>query len=387
MTTPTKKGQQAGSSKDVPQKSGRRMAMTSKEILDMKEALKNTSKKQRPGISLSDPSLETSTKEIVLGETSVFREQKFITQPATDKVWDKNLPEWQKKMEQVKVYVIINNNKLSQGEVNIICLATFNYITWESTLPTIQETKLKERINRKLPTPGYNPAKGIPWLVMAWPMLVEYINKGNIYELPQPEIHDEIDPVQRKLFEKPWEKDNSDESDLEEKQLPESIQELVSEVLTLQALLEQTIDSNQKVQEQVKYLKNKYTKGKTKTTFEDEIVEISSDADDGDDEGDEPSRRTRDPTPSMLEYEQITGIKQRVGKPSKELKEATKYAKISDPPICNGKDPKWRNQTVFDDWFADVVDWLELQRIDVRKPLAPGRVGCLLTENAKLWYR
>jgi len=110
--------------------------MTSKEILDMKEALKNTQKKQRPDITLSDLSLETSTREIALGETSMFREQKFITQPATDMFWDKNLTELQKKMEQVKVYVIINNNKLSQGEVKIICLPNFNFITWETTLPT-----------------------------------------------------------------------------------------------------------------------------------------------------------------------------------------------------------------------------------------------------------
>jgi len=113
----------------------------------MKEALKNIPKKQRPSISLSDPSTETSTREIVLGETRVFREPKFITQPATNKFWDKNLTEWQKKMEQVKVCRIINNNKVSQGEVNIICLSTFNYITWESTLPSIQETKLKQTVS------------------------------------------------------------------------------------------------------------------------------------------------------------------------------------------------------------------------------------------------
>jgi len=89
----------------------------------------------------------------------------------------------------------------------------------------------------------------------------------------------------------------------------------------------------------------------------------------------------------MLEYEQITGIKQGVGQPTKEVKNATQYAKISDPPICNGKDPKWRSPTQFDDWCADVIDWLELQRIDVRKPLALGRVGCLFSESAKLWYR
>ena len=117
------------------------------------------------------------------------------------------------------------------------------YLTYYS-----QETKLKETINRKLPTPGYNPAKGIPWLVLAWPMLMEYINKGDIYELPQAEIQDEIDPVQRKLFEKPREQDDIDESDLEE-ELPGSVQELVSEVLNLKALLEETMDTYQKLQE------------------------------------------------------------------------------------------------------------------------------------------
>ena len=59
----------------------------------MKEVLKNTPKKQRPGISLNDPSVETSTREIVLGETNVFREQKLITPLAIDKFWDNNLTE------------------------------------------------------------------------------------------------------------------------------------------------------------------------------------------------------------------------------------------------------------------------------------------------------
>ena len=104
-------------------------------------------------------------------------------------------------------------------------------------------------------------------------MLVEQIKKGDIYELPQAQIQDEIDPVQIKLFEKPLEKEDSDESDVEE-ELPGSVQELVSEVLNLKALLEETMYTNQKLQEQIKYLKNKYTKGKKKFTFEDEIVKI-----------------------------------------------------------------------------------------------------------------
>ena len=41
MTTPTKQGQQAGLSKDAPQKPRRRMIMTSNEIMGMKHELKN----------------------------------------------------------------------------------------------------------------------------------------------------------------------------------------------------------------------------------------------------------------------------------------------------------------------------------------------------------
>ena len=110
---------------------------------------------------------------------------------------------------------------------------------------------------------------------------------------------------------------------------------------TLQALLEEIMHANQKLQDRVKYLDNIYTKGKKKIIFEDEIVEISSAGDgNSDNKGNEASRRTREPTISILEYKQIMGIKHRVEKLSKELKYVTKYAKIRDLPICNRKDPK-----------------------------------------------
>ena len=107
-------------------------------------------------------------------------------------------------------------------------------------------------------------------------------------------------------------------------------------MLTLKALLEATMDTNQKLQDRVKYMENKCTKAKKKIILEDEIVDISSD----DDKDDEASRTAKEPTLSMLAYEEITGIKPRVVKPSIELKDATKYAKIRDLPIRNGKDHK-----------------------------------------------
>ena len=383
MMTP-KKSQQVGSIKDVPKKSTRRrQAMTSDEINEMKELLKNTPKKTRPGISPIDPSVETNTKIIVLKGSEVFIGKRLTTPEAPEQFWERNLTEWENKMEQVRIYCTINNTKLDQEEVDIICQATLNYISWHSSLANIQDIKLKETINRPLPSPGYNPAKGIPWLVAVWPLLVEYMAKGDIYELPQAEIQGEKEPARRRLFEKPRITDIEEkEEDEEEQEFPEdSSYSLVQEILNLKALLEDALKMNQKFQQRIRFLEEKYVKGKKKITFDNELVELSSD----DSEGEEPSQRAREPTPSMLEYEKITGIKQRVGKPSKELQDATKYAKIIDPPMCNGKDQKWRSPQQFDYWFSDIVDWLELQRIDIRKPLAFARVGSLFEETAKVW--
>jgi len=90
----------------------------------------------------------------------------------------------------------MNNKKLIQEKLTIICLATFNYISWESMLPTMQETKLKEIINKKLAIPGYNRAKGIL-------RLGPHITKQDICELRQVQIQNEIDTVEKKLLEKP----------------------------------------------------------------------------------------------------------------------------------------------------------------------------------------
>jgi len=49
---------------------------------------------------------------------------------------------------------------------------------------------------------------------------------------------------------------------LNKEKLSESIQELVSKVLTLKAILEETMDPNQKLQDRAKYLENKYEKEK-----------------------------------------------------------------------------------------------------------------------------
>ena len=76
------------------------MLMTWKVISDKKEELKMTPNISRPGMSLSDASIDTETKEIAVEESRVFKKSKFITQPDTEKFWDENFTEWQNKMEQ-----------------------------------------------------------------------------------------------------------------------------------------------------------------------------------------------------------------------------------------------------------------------------------------------
>ena len=76
-------------------------------------------------------------------------------------------------------------------------------------------------------------------------------------------------------------------------------------MLTLKVLLEETMDTKQKLQDRVKYLEKKCTKGKTKIMFKDESIDISNN---DNNEGDKPATRTTEPIPSMLAYEQATGI-------------------------------------------------------------------------------
>ena len=89
----------------------------------------------------------------------------------------------------------------------------------------------------------------------------------------------------------------------------------------------------------------------------------------------------------MLECQKISGIKQTVGKIDKEWKTAAKYAKIVNPKICNGKGEDWKNPQKFDNWFEDVLDWARLQKMDIRKTTALERIGCLLDDGPKIWYR
>ena len=79
---------------------------------------------------------------------------------------------------------------------------------------------------------------------------------------------------------------------------------------------------------------------------------------DEEEEAEETDRLVREITPSIKEWEKVTGQKQRPNaKKLKQLATARGLAMIRDPETYDGKSHKWRDQITFDQWGQRVVQW------------------------------
>ena len=67
-----------------------------------------------------------------------------MTTLASEEYWKINHADWVNKMEQAKQYCIIYNATLTPKENKNICLVTYKYICFMSTLPDYTEYQLKE---------------------------------------------------------------------------------------------------------------------------------------------------------------------------------------------------------------------------------------------------
>ena len=158
FTTAKKFGQQMA-------KKGRRKAMTEQEIDELKRKVAVTPKASRPFVFEQPTAPEQEVqRSITLTATRVFGGKKYLTPLASEEYWKINHADWVNKMEQAKTYCIMNNANLTPEEMENICLATYKYICFISTLPDYTEYQLKESdmILRKLDPPVYNILKGIP---------------------------------------------------------------------------------------------------------------------------------------------------------------------------------------------------------------------------------
>ena len=186
--------------------------MTQEEIEQLKQKVAVTLKATRPFV-LEKPAApgEEVQRSITLTATRVFGGQQVLTPFASEEYWKTNHADWVNKMEQAKQYFIIYNATLTLKEMQNICLVTYKYICFMSTLPDYTDYQLKESemITKRLDPHLYNITKRIAWLAQKWPEIQQYLLTGNLYLMGEAHL------------EAPSSREVSFESETEETEQPE----------------------------------------------------------------------------------------------------------------------------------------------------------------------
>lgn len=93
-------------------------------------------------------------------------------------------------------------------------------------------------------------------------------------------------------------------------------------------------------------------------------------------------RKDREPTLSILGYEKVSGVKQIVSEVNDKLKQVTKYTKLEQLEVYNGKDKLWEDSQTWEDWFFKIREWTYPQELDISKPLAFRKCSAVVSEDA-----
>ena len=122
---------------------------------------------------------------IVLTATNTFVRQEYLSRMAPAKFWHIHFPEWTNKLDQAKQYCIIHNAKLTNTEMENICIVLYKYICFMSILLDYADYQVEvpELILRKLDPPLYNITNGMPSIPQKWPQIQQYLLAGNIYQV------------------------------------------------------------------------------------------------------------------------------------------------------------------------------------------------------------
>ena len=97
--------------------------------------------------------------------------------------WERYRPQWERYINQVIIYCLLNQNIDTIEEIETIQEGVFKYTTWNTIdLWDIVTTKLAGTIKKAMPAPHYNPVLGIPWLVKEWTSIEQYLQIGDIKE-------------------------------------------------------------------------------------------------------------------------------------------------------------------------------------------------------------
>ena len=164
------------------QKKGRRLAMNQEEIQQLKDKAAQTPQKRRLKLpTQEDPKAIARTLEIPNKES--IQGRNFISPKMNDIEWERYRPIWEKYIDQVMIYCVLNQNIFTQQEITTIQEGIFKYMAWNTIdiWDTI-DTKIPQTIGKAMPAPFYNPAKGLPWLAKEWTSIEQYLQMGEIKE-------------------------------------------------------------------------------------------------------------------------------------------------------------------------------------------------------------
>ena len=165
-------------------KKGRRKAMTEDEIDTLIRTIASTPKATRP-LVFDQPAASGEEVQKMIGLTAIntFGRQEYLTPLAHAKSGDINFAEWRNKIYQAKQYCIIYNAKLTNNEMENICLAVYKYMRFMSTLPDDTDYQLEETdmILTKLDPPLYIITEDIAWIAQEWLRIQQYLLRRNIY--------------------------------------------------------------------------------------------------------------------------------------------------------------------------------------------------------------
>ena len=158
LQTPQKKQQE----KPKKSKRGRRLAMNPEEIKQLKEKAAQTPQKTRLKLQTQED-LKATTRTLIIPNKGSIPGGEFNTSKMNDTEWGRCRSIWENYMDQVMIYCVLNQNNYTQEEMTTIQEGVFRYMAWNTidVWDTV-DTKLPETIQKSMPAPYYNAAKGIP---------------------------------------------------------------------------------------------------------------------------------------------------------------------------------------------------------------------------------
>jgi len=156
--------------------------MNPAEIQQLKDKAAQTPQRTRLRLQTQEDPKATARILVILNKGSI-QGGEFNTPRMNDTEWGRYKTIWEKYMDQIMIYCVINQNNYTQEGMETIQDGVFKYMAWNTIdIWDTVDTRLPQTIQKSMPAPHYNPAKGIPWLVKEWANIEQYLQIEEIKE-------------------------------------------------------------------------------------------------------------------------------------------------------------------------------------------------------------